>query len=181
MTTSKQPLRLRKKHTPTDAAEVSAEDGVRLVNAQSMRNALVASLICVVVFSILWVILTRLTGRVFPWMTVLLGFMTGYAVRHAGRGVDVRFPILAGTVALLGSLAANIVVAASNKAEMLGVGTLEVLRSVTLMTWPVYFEEVITAADYIFALTAAVVAAFYANRKLSRAEYRAIRLFKQEL
>jgi hypothetical protein len=181
MPTSKQPLRLRRRHAPTDAAQVSAEDGVRLVNAQSMRNALVAGLISVVVFSILWVMLTRLTDRVFPWMTVLLGFMTGYAIRRAGRGVDARFPILAGSLALLGSLVANIVVAASNKAETLGVGTLEVLRSVTLMTWPVYFDEVITAADYIFAVIAAVVAAFYANRRLTRKQYRALRLYEEQL
>ena len=175
----KQPLRLRRKHDPTAAAEVTAEDGVRLLQAQSFRSALISSLIAVFAFSIVWVLVTRLTGRVFPWMTILLGLLVGYAVRQTGRGVDWRFPALAAVLTLAGAFVSKAVVAASNTAEALGTTTLEVLRSVTLMTWPVYFREHITAADYVFAVTAAVIAAFYANRRLSRAQYRALRLFRE--
>ncbi len=173
-------LRLRKKHAPTAAAEVTAEDGAQLVRAQSLRSGIVASLIAFVAFSVLWIMVTRLTGRVFPWFTILLGLLVGFAIRHTGRGVDWRFPTLAAVMTFLGAFASEFVIAASNTAEELGTTTLEVLRSVTLMTWPVYFSEVITAADYFYAVTAAVVAAFYANRRLSRAEYRALRLYRDQ-
>jgi hypothetical protein len=46
------------------------------------------------------------------------------------------------------------------------------------MTWPVFFDEVMTPADLIFALVSATVAAFYANRRLTRAEYLALRTWE---
>lgn len=174
-------LRLRRKHEPTDAAEVTAEDGARLLRAQSMRSAFMAGLIAIIAFSVLWVAITRLTGRVFPWMTVLLGLLVGYAMRGTGRGVDWRFPAVAAVLAFVGAFMSKVVVAASYTAEQMGTTTLEVLRSVTLMTWPVYFNEAVTIADYVYAFAAAAVAAFYANRRLSRAEYRALRLYREQM
>ena len=74
----------------------------------------------------------------------------------------------------------HIVVAAAFTAQEFETGTLQILRAVTAMTWPVFFNEVMSFADAIYALVGAVVAAFYANRKLTRAEYFALRLWKQE-
>jgi hypothetical protein len=178
---NRQPLRLPSRHAATESAEVTAEDGARIAADQSFRNAVTASLVVIVIFAILWVMLTRVTDRVFPWMTVLLGVVLGYAIRRAGGGVDWRFPSLAAAMAVFGSLLANVVVAAANTAASMGTGTLQILQAVTTMTWPVFFGETLSAADYVFALFAAVLAAFFANRRLSRSEYRAVRLFKESL
>ena len=174
------PLRLRKKHGTGERRNVTAADGERLVRAQSLRNAVVAGLIAIVVFSVLWILLTSLLDRVFPWMTVALGAMIGFAVQRGGRGVDWRFPTLAAVLAILGALASNIVVAASYTAETFGTGTLHVLRSVTSMTWPVFFDEVWTIADGFYAVLAASVAAFLANRRLTRSQYYALRLWRSD-
>ena len=61
----------------------------------------------------------------------------------------------------------------------MGMSTLQILRAATAMTWPVFFDETVTAAHLIYALLAAVLAAFFANRQLSRAEYRALRLYRE--
>lgn len=175
-----QPLRLRKKHGSGAGRDVSAADGERLVRSQSLRNALVAGLITVIVFCSLWVALTALLNRVFPWMTVLLGVMLGFAVQRAGRGIDWRSPVLAAALALLGALLGNVVLAASVTADIFDTGTLQVLKSVTSMTWPVFFDEVLTAADAFYALVAAGLAAFFANRRLTRSQYYALRLWRAE-
>lgn len=174
------PLRLRKKHAPGAAAETTAADGARLLAAQSMRNALVAGLIATLLFSILWIAVTSLTNRILPWFTVLLGYMVGFAVQQAGRGVDWRFPTLAAVLASGGALFANIVVAASVTADEFGTGTLHILRSVTRLTWSVFFSEVLSVADAVFALSAAAVAAFFASRRLTRTENFALRLWKEQ-
>jgi len=150
------------------------------VSAQSLRNAMTAGLIAIIVFCMLWIALTSITNRVFPWMTVLLGAMLGFAVRRAGRGVDWRFPTLAAVLALLGALLGNVAVAAAYTAETFDTGTLQVLRSVTSMTWPVFFDEVLTAADGFYAVLAAGLAAFLANRHLTRSQYYALRLWRAE-
>ena len=138
-----------------------------------------ASIVVILVFSVLWVMLTRVTGRVFPWATIALGILLGLAVRRAGRGIDWRFPCIAAAATLAGALAANVILAAAITAEDLGTGTLQVLTAVTSMTWPVFFSEVLTAADAVYAFAAASVAAFFANRRLTREEYRAVRLWRE--
>jgi hypothetical protein len=139
---------------------------------------MVAGLISIVIFCVLWVALSSLLNRVFPWMTVLLGAMLGFSIRQAGRGVDWRFPALAAALTLSGALLANIIVAASYTAEIFDTSTLQVLRSVTSMTWPVFFDEVLTVADAFYAVLAAGLAAFLSNRQLTRSQYYALRLLR---
>lgn len=174
------PLRLRKKHGVGARRDATQADGQRLIELQSLRGAIVAGLLTIVVFCVLWIALTDLLDRVFPWLTIVLGCALGFVVRLAGRGVDWRFALLAATLALAGSLLANIVVAASVSAEAHGVGTLQILRSVTVMTWPIFFDEVWNAADAFFAVVAASLAAFFANRRLTRSERFALRLWQEE-
>jgi hypothetical protein len=168
-----------KKHRG-DTANAESVDVRQLVRAQSLRDAIVGALIVVILFSILWAMLSTLLGRIFPWMTMVLGMLVGLVTRRAGRGLDWRFPALAAAIALAGALFSNIVVAAAFTAEELGASTFEILRAVTAMTWPVFFSEVISAADIIFGLFAAAVAAFYGNRRLSRSEYSALRKWREE-
>jgi len=170
---------LRKRHDPKVSRAPTSADARGLVEAQSMGAAVTASLVAIIGFSILWAMLSVLIGRIFPWMTVIMGIVIGLAVRRAGLGLDWRFPLIAAGFALLGSLGGNIVVAAAFTAPELGTDTLTVLRAVTVMTWPVFFDEVMTPADLIFALVSAAVAAFYANRRLTRAEYLALRTWEE--
>lgn len=172
------PLRLQKRHGSGEAPEATAVDGKRLVDAQSIRNATIAGIITIIVFSVLWTAMTSLLDRVFPWMTVVLGYLLGYAVRRAGHGVDWHFPALAAALAVAGSLVANIVIAADYTAETFATDTLHILQSVTSMTWPVFFDEVLSAADAFYAAVSAGLAAFLANRRLSRQQYYALRLWR---
>ena len=173
-------LRLRKKHGSGTPRDATLADGERLLGAQSLRNALVAGVAAVAIFCVLWVALTALIDRVFPWITVLLGAMVGFAVQRAGRGIDWRYPLLAAVLALSGAVLANIVLAASTTADIFDTSTLLILKAVTSMTWPVFFDEVMTAADGFYAVVAAALAAFLANRRLTRSQYYALRLMRAE-
>lgn len=174
------PLRLRKKHGEGRRPDVTAADGARLVEAQSLRNAVVASLIILAVFCIVWITLSAALNQVFPWMTVVLGGALGMGIRRTGRGVDWRFPALAAVMALLGSVASNIVLAAATTGEFYGMGTVETLQATTSMTWEVFFERVWTVAHGFYAAVAAGVAAFFANRRLTRAQFYALRLWRDQ-
>lgn len=174
-----QVLRLRKKHASGVHAKPELSDGARLVAAQSMPNAIVAALVVIVMFAIVWSMLSVALSRVFPWFTLLLGFLVGFGVRRGGQGLDWRFPAAAAVLALTGSILGNIVVAAAYTAGDYDVGTLTVLSRVTTMTWPVFFDEVMTAADFVYAFSSAGIAAYYANRRLSRREYHAVRVWQE--
>ena len=174
-----QVLRLRKKHAPGRHERPVAADGERLLKAQSIGQALAAAFIAVIAFAVIWSMMTSALGRIYPWMTVLLGVMVGFAVRRAGQGLDWRFPSIAAAMAFVGSVFAKLVIAAGTTANEFGIGTIEVLRSVTTMTWPIFFDEAMTIADWIYALFAAVIAAYYANRRLNRREYQALRMYQE--
>ena len=174
------PLRLRRKHGEGRAVEATAIDGARLARSQSLRNALVASLIAIILFCVAWILLTSALNRVLPWMTIVLGAVLGTVIRVVGRGVDWRFPTLAAVMALSGSIASNVVLAASTTAAEFSTGTLTILQAVTSMTWPVFFDEVWTVADGFFAVLAAGLAAFMAPRRLTRQQRYALRLWQAE-
>ncbi len=141
MSDSQNPLRLRKKHGSGKPVSVTPDDGRRLLDAQSFRSAIVAALIVITVFSLFWITLSELTNRVFPWLTVVLGFLLGHAIRLAGKGTDWRFPVLASVLAVAGALFANIAVSGSVTSVGFGVGKLDVLSAVTSMTWHVFFDK----------------------------------------
>ena len=172
-------LRLPRRHAQKVTREVTADDGQRVVDAQSVRNAIVAGLVAIVVFCALWSMLSALVNRFFPWLALLLGLLLGHVVRRAGRGVDWRFPAVAATLAVAGSFVGNVVVAATFTAAEFDTGTLTILGAVTSMTWPVFFTEVLTPADFVYAAFSAAIAAFYANRRLTRAEYLALRRWRE--
>lgn len=179
MTQSRKSIaRMPKRHSGTPD-QASGVDVSQLIKEQSVRDSIVAALIVIILFSVLWAMLSTLVSRIFPWMTVVLGVLIGHVVRRAGRGLDWRFPVIAAAFSLAGALISNVVVAAAFTAEELGATTFEILRAVTSMTWPVFFAEVLSAADIIFALFAAAIAAFYANRRLSRSEYTALRKWRE--
>ena len=173
-------LRLRKKHGEGHKVDISAADGARLVHAQSFGSAVLASLVAVVLFCVAWISLTALTNRVFPWMTVVLGAGIGLLIRRVGRGVDWRFPTLAAVMAITGSIISNVALAASTTAAEYDTGTLQVLQAVTSMTWPVFFDEVWNIADGFYAIVAAGVAAFFANTRLTRTQFHALRLWREQ-
>lgn len=173
-------VRLWKRHAPGKRIEATAADGERLVKAQSVRDAVVAGLVVIVVFSVLWAVLSVLTSRILPWMTMVLGIALGKAVQRTGHGIDWRFPMIAGLLAVVGALIANIVVAAAFKADELGIGTLDVLRAATSVTWSYFFSMVMTPADAVFTIFAAAIAAFYANQKLTREQFFALKLWQRE-
>jgi hypothetical protein len=174
------PLRLRRKHGEGRAPDATAEDGARIVGAQSLRSAVMAGLIVIIVFFLSWVALTSLTNRVFPWLTVILGCIVGIAVQRAGRGIDWRFPVLAASLTLAGAVVSGVVVAASTTAAEYDTGTMHILQAVTSMTWPVFFDEAWNVADAFFAGVAAGFAAFFAPRRLTREQRFALRLWREQ-
>ncbi len=173
-------LRLRKRHDPRLRERPTAADGAKLVQAQSVGHGLLAGLLAVAVCILLWVLVTDLNGRLLPWMPVLIGIPVGLAVRRGGQGFDWRFPLLAAVLTLGGALAGIIVISAGTTAAELDSSTWTILRNVTAWTWPVFFDEVLTAADAIFAGSGALLAAFFSFRRLDRREFQAVRLYEDE-
>jgi hypothetical protein len=146
-----------------------------LIAEQSVTAAVAAAIIAMFVLSGFWMFFTGITARVFPWFSIIQGIFIGLAVRRFGRGFDLRFPAIAGTVAWLGAFFGNMVVAIPVTTSELDASWFEVIRGLTWWSFETFFAEVITVVDYIYAFCAAAVAMFYSRRRLTRYEDFALR------
>ena len=173
-------LRLRQKHAPGEHARPTAADGERLINGQSVRHAIVAGTIMIIVFAVLWTLVSDLTNRVLPYLSLALGILVGITVRRAGQGFDWRFPVIAAVLVVVGSLIGNIVIAAAWTSREFDTNIFVILKNVTVYTWPVFFDEVMTPADFVYALFGAGIAAFFSTRRLNRREFQAVRIYRDE-
>jgi len=163
-------FRLNQKHSKKTPGRPAPASAIALVRAQSPRRALMGAIGSVVVLNIVWVWISAITGKFFPWIGMLQGVLVGMTVQRMGRGLDWRFPAIAGVAAGLGSLAGGFMVALSTTEVELQTSAISILRGLTFMTWDIYFDEVVTPVDYVYAFCAAVVAVFFSRRRLTRQE-----------
>ena len=169
-------FRLPQRHSQNlDGPVLPPADARKLLAAQSVRNAVMAAVIVLIVLNTAWAWLTGLSGRFFPWFSMLQGWAIGLGVRGAGRGLDWRFPLIAAGFATLAAFSGNFIVSLGTTESVLGAGPLTILRGLTLWTWQTWFAEVLTPVDFIYALFAAALAARYAKRRLDRREVHALR------
>lgn len=165
----------RQKKTATQKDPPPRVDAQLLIEAQSVAGAILAGIAAMLILSFFWTVLASASGRVFPWFSTIQGIFIGLAVRRFGRGLDWRFPLIAGLVAWCGAFFGNLLVALPVTTGELEVSALEVIRGLTWWSITTFFDEVITVVDYIYAFCAAAVAVFYSKRRLSRQEEFALR------
>ncbi len=77
----------------------------------------------------LWAAVTVFTGFQIGWMAVGVGFLVGYLVRLAGKGIDKSFGVAGALLSLLGCALGNLLAACGWLARQEGVPFLEVLSS----------------------------------------------------
>jgi hypothetical protein len=173
-------FRLNQKHSKNLGNVVSQADGGSLLSDQSLPAAFLAAVLTVILMNLLWTMSASLLNRVFPWYAILQAIPVGYAVRFAGKGLDWRFPLLAAVMAWAGAYSGNFMLAADTAADEFGTGALHIINNMSEWTLGLYFDEVVTSVDHVYALYSACIAAFLAKRRLNRSEEYALRTHKRD-
>lgn len=173
-------FRLHQRHSKTIGKPLHHVDGYALKSSQSVRAAIIAAIATVLLLNVLWMISASLLNRVFPWFVIVQGIFLGLAVRRWGRGFDWRFPVIAVVAAIIGAYGGNLLLAADTAADEFGTNPLHILMNMSERTMGIYFEEVVSAIDHVYAFCAAAIAAFLAQRRLTRAQEYAIRTIGRE-
>lgn len=168
-------LRERTRHDSETGDAVEPPEPRVLIASQSVAGAVAGGVAAIVAMCALWTALTVLTGRVFPWFTMLVGVAIGLAVRRFGRGFDARFPVIAVLLTCAGALIGNLVIALPETMRQLDAGAWEIVKGLTWRSFELFFDEVISGADYIYLGFASAIAAFYSRRTLGRHEEYALR------
>ena len=161
-------FRLEQKHSHK-VAQVTA-DAEKLLAVQSVRAAVTGAVIAIICFNLLWAYSASISGRFYPWVSIVQGGVIGLAVQRSGRGLDWRFPLIAGVAAWIGSFSGNLFIAlVFTGAETGGIDIswLQILES--------FYRNTVTVIDVIYAFCAAAVAMFFSKRRLKRHEVLALR------
>lgn len=79
----------------------------RLRGQQNLFSGLIAGAVAALVGAVIWAVVTDVTGYQIGWMAIGVGFIVGYAVRVAGKGIDQSFGITGAVLALLGCVLGN--------------------------------------------------------------------------
>ena len=173
-------FRLNQKHSKNLGKSTSPADGQSIMSAQSLSAAFLAALAAVLLLNVMWMVSASALDRVLPWFVIVQGALVGLAVRRWGQGMDWRFPLIAVVAAWLGAYSGNLLLAADTAADEFGTGPLHILSNMSEWTLGLYFDEVVSPVDHIYAFCAAAIAAFLAKRRLTRSQEYAIRTLNRD-
>jgi len=165
-------LRLGRKYS---RAEVGKADVNELYAAQSLRAALIGGIVAWVLLNAVWVYGSVLLDRFFPWFSVIQGFFIGRAVQRYGRGIDWRFLALAAAIAVVAAFFGSFLSALFLTGEEFGTSVWSLLGEIGGHTISTFALREFGVVGTIYAGMAAVVAAFFAGRRLNRQEAIALR------
>lgn len=99
----------------------------RLASEQKLGAGIAAGAAAAVAGAGLWAAITVATGYQIGFMAVGIGFLVGWAVRSAGKGVDKSFGIAGAVLALLGCAIGNLLAAVGLVSKQEGIAFFDLL------------------------------------------------------
>ncbi|HEX8312044.1 MAG TPA: hypothetical protein VF614_12045 [Chthoniobacteraceae bacterium] len=130
--------------------EKVAEFQRQLERQQNLPMAVLAGVTAAVVGGGLWAAITLMTNYQIGWMAVGVGFLVGYAVRMAGKGVTPIYGVIGAVCALLGCLLGNFFTATELIAQHLSVSEMEVISNMTPELVFEMMKETFSGMDLLF-------------------------------
>lgn len=153
------------------------EQAIRLLAEQNIVAAMLAGAVATVVAAAAYGIVVMTWPYFHGFAAAGVGVFVGISVGFLGRGIWIRFAVLASAYTILGCLLGNVFVYAISSARNDRVSLLEAFSSQsasTLLDWAVSGWSQISA---VYWLVAIVCAAFLSRRPLSRADRLAIGIY----
>ena len=169
-------LRLGQKYARDRARTVDID---RLIGEQSLRGAVLGALLAWLLLNVVWVYGCLLFDRFFPWFSIVQGFFIGRAVQHYGRGLDWRFPLLAGGIAVLAAFAGSFLSALFLTGREFDTSVLTLAGEISWHTVSTFATNEFAIVGTIYAGMAAALAGFFAGRRLDRYEAVALRKHRE--
>jgi len=176
MSQSEDLLRLGRKYAPKERRVV---DVSALFREQSIRRAFAGAAIALLILNVLWIAESLAFDHIFKPFSVLQGFFIGRAVRHYGRGIEWQFPAIAAAVAAVAAFTGSFMAALFLTGREFDTFALSLVAEISWHTVSTFATNNFGAVGTVYAGMAAVLAAFFAQRKLDRDERIALRKHRE--
>ena len=161
--------------TPDSEEPVLSDQQVRLAlevlrAEQSLVNGTVAGLVASVAGAGIWAGVTILTEYQIGWIAIGIGFIVGYAVRVAGKGLDRTFGIVGGVLSLIGCALGNVATITYYVALNEGIPFADILTQLDLAIAFDMLTSTFEIMDVLFYAIAVYFGYKYAFREVSEAD-----------
>ena len=138
---------------------------------QHMTNAIVGGFVAAGLGAAAWLGVGMVIGHHLAWMSVLMGGLTGGAVRFLGKGFDRSFGVAAAVLTAIGSAAGILLLGCWLTAQQLEEATfVDLLTTLTPGFIVEIFKSVYRPTDFLLYGPALVIAFLLAYRRVSKPE-----------
>lgn len=122
----------------------------RLQTEQNLLMAVVAGFVAAVSGALFWAVMTVSTNLQTGYMAVGVGFLVGYTVRYAGRGLDTIYGVIGALMALAGCILGNLFSLVGFIANDEGLGYFQVLLGIDYSLVPSAMVAAFNPMDLLF-------------------------------
>lgn len=137
---------------------------------QNLPLGLIAGFVTAIIGAVIWASITVATEYQIAYMAIGLGFIVGFAVRLAGKGIDKIFGISAAILAIFGCLLGNLLSIIGFAAKAEGLGYFEALSLIDFSLIPTIMIESFNPMDILFYGIAIYAGYKYSFRQITQEE-----------
>jgi antitoxin component YwqK of YwqJK toxin-antitoxin module len=137
--------------TPHDLiAELPDDLRDRFRDYQDFPSAIIGGLLLTLVGALIWAAITVITEYQIGYMAIGIGLLIGFGIRYFGAGVDQKFGLLGGALALLSCLMGNFFAQIGFLAQSENITYLQALRLFDYNYLPSVLSETFSPMDLLF-------------------------------
>lgn len=157
----------------------SIQVGRNLHEEQSVWNGFYGALIAAIIFNIIWIYVSMFFDRFFPWLAIVQGVLIGKSFKKYGHGLDWHLPALASILAIIASFTGSFLSALNLTGREFNTGAISLINEISWHTLKTFMINEFAIVGLIYAIFAAILAAYYAKRHLSRDQSIAFRKYQE--
>ena len=154
------------------------ELAVKLVSEQNFIAAVVAGAIAMLLAAVAYGIVVEAWPFSYGFAAAGVGIVIGFFMGFLGRGISMKFSVVAAVYTIVGCVLGNLFVKIINLAQATAASPIDVLQSDSLSVLGRWSVSGLSLIHLVFWFVAVFCAVFLARRPLSRSQRLAIVLFE---
>jgi len=148
----------------------------KLISEQNFTAAVIAGVIAMFLASVAYGIVVEAWPVSYGFAAAGVGVVIGFFVGFLGRGISMKFSVVAAAYTIVGCILGNLFVKIVNVAQATAASPIDVFRSNSLSVLGQWSVSGLSLIHLVFWFVAVVAAVFLAKRPLSRVQRLAIGL-----
>lgn len=146
----------------------------KLISEQNFAAAVIAGAIATILSTVAYGIIVETWPVSYGFAAAGIGIVIGFFVGFLGRGISMKFSVVAALYTIAGCVLGNLFVKIMNLAQATATSPIDVLRSNSLPVLAQWSVSALSLIHVVFWFVAVVAAVFLAKRPLSRTQRLAI-------